>query len=76
MRNNSLPIFSIDSAPLLIVENRSCGPCVKLRESNGYEFDQGVDFYMPAEYLERLQRAADAFNAIMREPVAPAQAAE
>jgi hypothetical protein len=76
MRNNSMPIFSLDSAPLLSVEDRSCGPCLKLRDSQDPIFSQGVDFYTPNEDLSRLQRAADAFNAVMREPIENREAAE
>lgn len=76
MRNNSMPIFSLDSAPLLSVEDRSCGPCLKLRDSQDPVFSQGVDFYAPNEDIGRLRRAAESFNAIMREPVEHKEAAQ
>lgn len=76
MRNNSLPIFSLESAPLLNVEDTASGPRLSLKDSQGPDYDRGVDFYTPNEDLARLQRAARAFNAIMREPIETREAAE
>lgn len=78
MRDNSLRIFSLDGVPIIEIDN----PNFKARFSIGDAAERhpflfsGVDFYAPNADLERLRRAAAAFNAIMREPIAQHEAAE
>lgn len=74
MRNVSTPYFDLDGAPLLNVEQGNSGACLKVRDSQDDRISPSVNFYARNEDYERLRRAAEAFNAIMREPIA--QAAE
>lgn len=74
MRDNSIAIFEIDGAPVFTVSERPCGARLTLSDSQDGKFGQAVDVYARNEDADRLRRAAEAFNAIMREPVA--QAAE
>ncbi len=76
MRNHSIALFQIEGAPVLRVETRAASLCLIMRDSQDEQFVSGVDFYMPNEDAERVMRAVDAFNEIMREPVAQQQAAE
>lgn len=77
MRNHSISLFNFDGAPVLSLSIRSSGPCLTLRDGGDDMFAQGVDFYTPNEDAARLARAVEAFNEIMREPVAQqAEAAE
>lgn len=76
MRNHSIALFNLDGAPMLRLETRASGPCFSVRDSQDEAFMQGVDFYTPTEDAARLARAVEAFNEIMREPVAQAEAAE
>ncbi len=76
MRNHSIALFQIEGAPVLRVETRASGPCLIMRDSQDEQFVSGVDFYTPNEDADRIKRAVEAFNEIMREPVAQAEAAE
>lgn len=74
MRNHSIALFNIDGAPLLGFSMTASGPRLTMRDSQDDVFAAAVDFYAPNEDAERLRRATEAFNEVMREPVA--QAAE
>lgn len=63
----------IKGVPVLTVTKGSIG--CHLRISDGRDTAPGIDVWAPNEDVERLRRAVDAFNAIMRAPVAQ-QAAE
>ena len=76
MHNNSISLFRLDGEPKLeFSPGVSSGPRITVSDrGSGVVF--GVDFYIPAEHAERVKRAVESFNAIMREPVAQAEAAE
>lgn len=69
MRNSSLSCFHIYGAP----ELRFSGAKIAVHDSaDGEKTLDDADFHIEPEFVERAERACEAFNAIMREELVAA----